>query len=63
MAPEVRPDYRPTRKVTAGAVGGALATVLAWIIGAAASVDVPPGVEAAFATILSFAAAWLRSDA
>ncbi|WP_420433005.1 hypothetical protein [Hyphobacterium sp.] len=54
----------PSRKVTAAMIAGAIATVLAWGISAIAGVDVPPGVESAFAVILTAGAAyWIRERA
>jgi len=41
-----------TRKVTAGSIGGAIAAIAAWGLAEFFSLDVPPGIEAALATII-----------
>jgi hypothetical protein len=51
----------PTRKVTAAVVAGSAATILAWIA-QQFGLEVPPGVEAAFAVLLAGAAGYLARD-
>ena len=52
-------SYMPTRKVQAAAITMPLATILAWVLGAFMGVDVPPGVEAAFASLAAVIAAYM----
>lgn len=49
----------PNRKVTVGAVAGAVATIVAWSGRAFGGIDLPGGVEAAFATIVMFTLSYL----
>jgi hypothetical protein len=59
-----QPSAMPTNKVSAAALGGALAAILAWLIQEFTSVNVPPGTEAAFATLIAVGLAyWVREDA
>jgi len=51
----------PTPKIAAAGIGGAVATLAVWI-SAQFGVDMPPEVGAAVATVLSFAAGYLKSD-
>lgn len=54
----------PTRKVTAAMIAGAVATILAWGLQEFTGVDVPPGVESAFAVLLTAGAAyWIKERA
>lgn len=48
------PNSNPhgNRKVTAGSVGGAIAAITAWGLAEFAGLDVPPGIEAALATLV-----------
>lgn len=43
-------NYRPNPKVVAGAI----ATLLAWGFQAVAGIDVPPGIEGAFAVVVAY---------
>ena len=43
---------QPTRKVTASTLGGAAAAIFAWLLSELAGVNMPPGIEAAVATIV-----------
>lgn len=56
------PTNRPTRKVSAATVGGAVAAIAAWLVQLGAGVDMPPGVEAAVATLVAAAAGWATTD-
>lgn len=47
-------------KVTAATLGGAVATIVVWV-GAQVGVEVTPEVGAALATVLAFAAGYLKS--
>ena len=49
----------PTAKVTVGALGGSLAAILAWMLAELWQIDMPPGTEGAFATLLAFALAYI----
>lgn len=51
----------PRPKVAAAGIGGAVATVVVFIV-AAFGVDIPGGVEAAIATIVSFSAGYFKSE-
>lgn len=51
----------PSRKVTAALMAGAAATIIAWAA-QQFGLDVPPGIEAAFATLLAGAAGYLRKE-
>ena len=51
----------PTRKVTAAVAAGAAATILAWLA-QQFGLDVPPGVEAAFAVLLAGGAGYLARE-
>lgn len=51
---------KPVAKVTAGAVGGALSTLVVAAL-SSAGVQVDPTVAAALATVLGFAAGYLKS--
>lgn len=51
---------KPQPKVAAAGIAGAVAVLVVW--GASiAGLDVPPEVSAAFATVLSFAAGYIKS--
>lgn len=52
----------PSRKIQAVAVGGAVATIVAWLIGATTPLDVPPGVESAFAIVIATVVGWFVRD-
>lgn len=52
----------PTRKVSAAGAAGALAAIVAWAAQTWGGVDVPPGIEAAFATLLAFAAGYIVKE-
>lgn len=54
-----QPTATPSRKVTAMGLGGAVAAVISWVLQVTFSLDVPPGVESAFATIVGFATGYL----
>jgi hypothetical protein len=57
-----QPSAMPTNKVTAAALGGALAAIAAWIA-ASYGMDMPPGTEAAVATLIAAGLAyWVRED-
>ena len=45
-------------KAVGATVGGAVAAILAWLIGDLGGVTVPPGIEAAFATVIAAAAVY-----
>jgi hypothetical protein len=51
---------KPQPKVAAGGAAGAVATIVVFVLGQA-GVDVTPEVAAALATIISFAAGYLRA--
>lgn len=52
----------PTRKVTAGALGGAAAAIFAWLLSETTGIGMPPGIEAAVATIVSFVLAYFVKE-
>lgn len=54
------PTRRPVPKVVAAALGGALTSIVLWALTAFTGVEVPAGVAAAVATVLSFAAGYLQ---
>lgn len=54
-----QPNSMPTTKVTVGALGGSLAAISAWLLAEAWGVSMPPGTEAAFATLLAFLLAYV----
>lgn len=56
------PTNRPTRKVSAATAGGAVAAIVAWLVQMAGGVDMPPGVEAAVATLVAAVAGWAADD-
>jgi phosphoserine phosphatase len=57
-----QPSAMPTNKVSAAALGGALAAIVAWIV-STYGIDMPPGTEAAFATLIAAGLAyWVRED-
>lgn len=56
-----QPTPAPNDKVTAAGVAGALAAIVAWGVGAG-GLDVPPGIEAAFAVIIMWVAAYFREE-
>ncbi|MDP9456959.1 MAG: hypothetical protein M3Q49_11630 [Actinomycetota bacterium] len=51
----------PTPKIAAAGIGGAIATILVWVVGLL-GLEVPAEVAAAFATVISFAAGYLKGD-
>lgn len=53
------PSAVPVPKVAAAGIGGAGATILVWAL-ELAGVDVPPGVAAAFASVIAFVAGYLK---
>ena len=53
---------RPASKVTAAGVSGAIAAIAAWLLAEFAGVDMPAGVEAAFATVIAFVVGYLKED-
>lgn len=55
------PSAAPYPKVAAAGAAGALATILVFVL-TAAGVDVPAEVGAALATVLAFAASYLKSE-
>lgn len=54
-----QPSSMPTTKVTVGALGGSLAAIFAWIMAEIWGLDMPPGTEGAFATLLAFLLAYV----
>lgn len=56
------PTSRPTRKVTAATFGGACAVLVAWLAQVGLGVVMPPGVEAALATLVAAVAGWLSNE-
>lgn len=52
----IETDARPTPKVTAAGLGGAVTTLIVFLAGP----DISPEVAAAIATLVSFAAGYLR---
>ena len=60
-AEETPMDLTPTPKVAAAGTGGALSIVLIYLL-AQVGVDLPPEVAAAAATLVAFAAGYLRTE-
>lgn len=54
-----QPTAAPTTKVTVGALGGSLAAIMAWLLAEIWMVNMPPGTEGAFATLLAFLLAYI----
>jgi len=52
----------PTTKVGAGALAGAVTAILIWVVGEAASLDVPGAVGAAITTVLTFVASYFVKE-
>lgn len=52
---------KPEPKISAAGIGGSIAVVLVWGLGQF-GVDMPPEVAASVATLLAFAAGYLRHD-
>ena len=52
---------KPYPKVLAGGAAGAASVVVVWLVGLA-GVEVPAGVSSAFTTLITFAAAYLKSE-
>lgn len=50
---------KPDSKVAAGGIAGAIATVLVWV-GAQVGIDMPAEVGAGFATLIIFAASYIK---
>lgn len=53
---------KPATKVTAAGVSGAIAAIVAWLLAEFAGVDMPAGVEAAFATVFAFVVGYMVED-
>ena len=53
---------KPDSKVAAGGIAGAIATVLVWT-GAQLGIEVPAEVGAGFATLIIFAASYIKRSA
>lgn len=49
----------PSKKVTAAGLAAAVTTILAWLLSAFTTVDMPPEVAVAVATILTVGTAYL----
>lgn len=49
----------PTNKVAAGGIGGSISVVLLWVFTQFVTVEIPPEIAAAIATIISFASGYL----
>lgn len=57
-----KPNRAPTRKVAGASIGAACATVAVWLAQVAAGLDVPPGVEAALATLFAAASGYMVAE-
>ena len=53
---------KPDSKVAAGGIAGAISAVLVWAVGQA-GVDMPAEVGAGFATLIIFAASYIKRSA
>jgi len=53
------PSAIPSRKVGFGALSGAIASILAWMYSDITGHSFPPGIEAAFATVVTVLTAYL----
>lgn len=60
--PELVGDPTPTDKVTAAGAGGALAALLIFLLHQYAHVDVDAVTSTALATLLAFAAGYLKTE-
>ena len=58
----LNPEAMPTRKITAVGIGGAVATIIAWVLGGLVGIDVPAGVESAFALLVAWLAGYFTSE-
>jgi hypothetical protein len=54
-----QPTAAPTQKVGTIPLSGALASIGAWVLASFYGIDMPPGTEAAFATLLTFLIAYI----
>ena len=58
----LNPEAMPTRKITVVGIGGAVAAIIAWVLGGLVGVDVPAGVESAFAVLAAWLAGYFTSE-
>lgn len=49
----------PTNKVSAAGIGGSISVVLLWVTGQFFTIEIPPEVAAAIATVISFLSGYL----
>lgn len=52
----------PTPKVAAAGIAASIVTILVWVLNSLA-IDVPPAVAAAMATLVAFAAGYIKKPA
>lgn len=57
------PSAIPSRKVGFGALSGAIASILAWIYSDLTGHTLPPGIEGAFAVVVTVITAYLVPNA